>query len=68
MTSRKPIPVRLDPELVARLDAVTALLSKRAAGAELTRSAALRVAIERGLAELEAELGLARAPKTAKKR
>jgi hypothetical protein len=54
-----PVPIRLGEELLARLDRVTAEMSKRAAGADVPRSSAIRLALERGLDALEAELGLA---------
>lgn len=49
--------VRLEEDVLDRLDALAKALSARAAGAELNRSDALRVAALRGLDELEGELG-----------
>ncbi len=54
--ARRPLPVRLDDEMIARIDAVVGKLSKRAAGVEVTRSAVFRAALELGLKELEAGL------------
>jgi hypothetical protein len=63
MTS-KTLPLRLDEELIARLDRLAATMTERAGGAEISRAAALRAALSRGLDALEAELGAAdRRPK-----
>ena len=48
--------IRLDAEIVGRLDRLAEALTARAAGAPVNRSSAARVALERGLADLEAEL------------
>jgi predicted transcriptional regulator len=53
----KTIPIRLDDDLVARLDALAAALTERAAGVKVTRTAAMRTALERGIAALESEVG-----------
>jgi hypothetical protein len=55
----KPIPIRLEDELLERVDRVAEALKARAAGAPVPRAAAMRVAMERGLNSLEVELGLA---------
>jgi hypothetical protein len=55
MASR-PIPIRLEDELLARIDRVVAALSRRAHGVGITRSAVVRTAIDRGLKQLEAVL------------
>lgn len=55
---RLTVGVRLDPARVDRLDAVAAEMTRRAAGAEVKRSDAARVAMERGINSLEKELGL----------
>lgn len=48
--------VRLEPELIERLDAVAELLSARAGGAKISRSNALNVVAARGLEAFEAEM------------
>jgi predicted transcriptional regulator len=58
-----PVSVRLDEPTVARLDRLADAMSKRAAGAAVKRGTALRAAVERGIADLERELGLATKPK-----
>ncbi|MBN1605494.1 MAG: hypothetical protein JW940_02620 [Polyangiaceae bacterium] len=55
----RPVPFRLDEEMFARLDRITETMSAKAAGAHVSRSSVLRAALERGMAALEAELGLA---------
>jgi hypothetical protein len=52
-----PVPVRLSTEQLDRLDALALLLKERAAGARVTRSEIVRIALDRGMAVLEAELG-----------
>jgi predicted transcriptional regulator len=58
-----PVSVRLDEATVQRLDRLAEAMSKRAAGAAVKRGTALRAAVERGMEQLEAELGLAKRPK-----
>lgn len=58
--TKAPMSVRLEEDVLARLDALAAALSKRAAGAEVNRSDALRVAALRGVEDLERELGIKR--------
>ena len=55
--------VRLDDDAMARLDVIAGKLAERAAGANVKRSDAMRVALDRGMASLEAELGIAKAKK-----
>ncbi len=55
-----PLSIRIPDELLVRLDRMANAMSKRAAGAEVTRSAALRVALARGLDVLEARLDVAK--------
>lgn len=55
--------VRLDGEIAERLDRIAQKSSERAGGAEITRSNAIRMALERGIAELEKELKIKREPK-----
>lgn len=54
--------VRAEEELVSRVDAVRSLLSERAWGVEVGQSDVLRLALQRGLAQLEEELGRAEEP------
>jgi predicted transcriptional regulator len=53
------IAIRLESELLERIDRLAGKMQERAAGAEVTRTAAMKVALTRGLDALEAELGLA---------
>jgi predicted transcriptional regulator len=55
--------VRLEGEIAARLDRIAQKSSERAGGAEISRSSAIRMAIERGIADLEKELGIKHSPK-----
>lgn len=55
----KQFPIRLEDELVERIDRLAGKMQERAAGAAVTRTAAVKVALTRGLDALEAELGLA---------
>jgi hypothetical protein len=57
--------VRIDPTRVDRLDRVAAEMTRRAAGAEVKRGDAARVAMERGIDSLEKELGLEALPAVA---
>ena len=57
MVRSPTVGVRLDPDIIARLDALAAALSERAAGAAINRSDAARLAIARGVDVLEAEIG-----------
>lgn len=57
MTGR-PIPIRLEDDLVERIDRVAEALKARASGAPVPRAVAMRVAMERGLDALEVELGI----------
>ena len=50
--------VRVEPSRVERLDKVAAEMTRRAAGAEVKRGDAARVAMERGIDSLEKELGI----------
>ena len=49
---------RIPAALIPRLDAIAAEMSRRAHGAHLKRSDAIRASIERGVAALEKELGI----------
>jgi hypothetical protein len=55
-----PLSIRIPDDLLVRLDRMASAMSKRAAGAAVTRSAALRVALARGLEVLEARLAVPR--------
>jgi predicted transcriptional regulator len=52
----RTIPIRLDESTIQRLDQLAEALTTRAQGAKVSRTAAMRVAVERGLDVLEAEL------------
>lgn len=58
--TEKPIAIRFTDEMLARFERVAEALAIRAAGTRVTRSDAIRAAAERGLVELETELGLKR--------
>ncbi|MEZ4230897.1 MAG: hypothetical protein R3B89_17110 [Polyangiaceae bacterium] len=49
MKERSPLAVRLTPEQIRELDRIAAELSKRAGGVRVSRSAVIRMAIERGM-------------------
>jgi predicted transcriptional regulator len=59
--------IRLDPDVASQLARLAEELTKRAAGARVTRSHVARMAVERGLPSLEKELGLERKPRKRKK-
>ncbi|MFW6087879.1 MAG: hypothetical protein ACODAG_11785 [Myxococcota bacterium] len=65
MTETRPIPVRLEDEAIARLDAMVDEMRRRTAGARISRSEVLRMVVDRGIPVLERELG---ASKKRKKR
>jgi len=52
--------VKVDDEMANRLDALAKAMSGRAAGAQVTRSNAMRVALEHGVDALEVEFGMKR--------
>lgn len=52
--------VRLEPELVARLDRVAAAMSRQLAGVKVSRTQAIRMALETGLAQAEERFGVAK--------
>lgn len=64
----KPIPIRLDDEVVTRLDALASAMSERTGGATITRVNALRAVLLKGLPILEEENGLGRPRPKSKKR
>lgn len=55
MVTGRTLPIRLEDDLIERLDTLAAALTVRAAGVKVSRTAAMRAALERGLAALEAE-------------
>jgi predicted transcriptional regulator len=55
----KQFPIRLEDELVERIDRLAEKMQERTGGAELTRTAVVKAALARGLDSLETELGLA---------
>jgi hypothetical protein len=56
----KPLSVRFDTETVARLERAAEALTVRSAGLSIGRPSVIKLAVERGLPLLEAELGLVR--------
>jgi hypothetical protein len=54
--AKDTLAVRLEEDSSARLDQIARVLSKRAAGLPVSKSEAIRLTIERGLAALEEEL------------
>jgi predicted DNA-binding protein len=55
-------------ETIERLDRIAETMAKRAGGAEVTRSNAIRVALDRGIESLEADFSLAKSRKPKPKR
>ncbi|HEY3235876.1 MAG TPA: hypothetical protein VGJ84_14255 [Polyangiaceae bacterium] len=55
--------VRVDQEMLVRLNRIAEAMSKRAAGVEVKRATVTRASLDRGVAVLEAELGLAKKTK-----
>lgn len=56
MARQSPVPLRFDPDVIDRVDALAALLSERAKGLKVTRTEVFRLVVDRGLPLLEAEL------------
>jgi predicted DNA-binding protein len=54
--------VRLDEDMIRRLDFLAAELSRRAAGLDVNRTDVTRAALGRGIDAMERELGLAASP------
>lgn len=52
-----PVTLRIDPQLLERLDALTQHIAERAVSGLVTRSSVVRSAMLRGLAELERDAG-----------
>lgn len=63
MKNKETLSLRLDPAIVSRIVRVHAALGERAAGADLTRSAAVRAVVLAGLDALEGELGITKKAK-----
>jgi hypothetical protein len=57
--AKEHLGIRAEQATIDRIDAVASALSARVAPAEMTRSDAARVALDRGLDVLEVELGIA---------
>ena len=60
MGNRPMLTARLDQAVIDRIDAVAVALKEKAHGLEVNRSDATRVVVERGLRELETELGISK--------
>jgi predicted transcriptional regulator len=56
--------IRLDADLIDRLDRLAESMSDRAGGAPVNRSSAARVALERGIDALESEFRLSKKKRT----
>ena len=67
MTEIEVWSIRLDPDVASQLVRIAEELTKRAAGAKVTRSQVARMAGQRGLPALEKELGLERKTRKRKK-
>ena len=57
--SKEQVGFRLEPEQLERLDKLAEALTKRTAGVTVNRSSAARAALDRGIEELEKDIGLA---------
>lgn len=56
--------VRLEPEIVTRLDRLAEAMSRELAGVKVNRTQTLRMAIELGLAQAESKFGITRAKRS----
>lgn len=54
----RPTPIRIEEDVIQRLDAIAAAMTERAAGVKVARSNVIRLALERGMAVLEEDLGM----------
>jgi hypothetical protein len=54
----RPVPLRLEEEVIERLDRLARAMSERAGGVEVNRSSVMRTVLDRGLDVLEKELGV----------
>jgi hypothetical protein len=66
--TKRPLAIAFEPETIDRLDKLAALLSARAGGVRVTRSDAVRTAVEHGIVALEAQLADAEPSKKPRKR
>ena len=58
MVPERPISIRFEPELIKRLDRIASQLSKVNANIRIGRSSVVKLATERALAAIEAELSI----------
>jgi hypothetical protein len=56
--AERPISVRFEPEMIKRLDRVASQLSQVNANIRIGRSSVVKLAMERALADMEAELSI----------
>jgi hypothetical protein len=54
----RPVSVRFEPQMIERLDRVSSQLSKLNTNIRIGRSSVVKLAMERALAEIEAELSI----------
>lgn len=62
----KPVPLRIEDELLERLERIASVMSERSANVPVSRAAVIRAALERGTEMLESDFGLARKPRRKK--
>jgi predicted DNA-binding protein len=60
MPAERPISVRFEPEMIARLDIIAGRLSKVNPNIRIGRSSVVKLAMERALTDIEAELAIER--------
>jgi hypothetical protein len=58
MVPERPISIRFEPEMIKRLDRIAIHLSKVNANIRIGRSSVVKLATERALAAIEAELSI----------
>ncbi len=63
MAKTENLQLRVEPEVLGRLDRIAVELAKRAEGSEILRTTAARTALNAGIEALEERLGLTAAPK-----
>ena len=61
MSPETPVSIRFEPEMIRRLDRVASQLSLLNTNIRIGRSSVVKLATERALVELEAELSIVRA-------
>lgn len=54
----RPTPIRIEDEVIQRLDAIAAAMTERAAGVKVARANVIRLALERGMDLVEEDLGM----------